>query len=76
MNCISSRERHNPYLATPGHIRDPILKWRTHPYLPVDVQQLAASIRINLEIRALSNGNGENQNFISSHGSIVKTSNR
>jgi hypothetical protein len=68
-----TRERQNPYLATPGHIHDLILKWRTRPYPPVDVQRLAAPIRIHPEIRS---GNGESQNFISSHGSIVKTSNR
>ena len=51
---IRTRERHNPYLATPGHIRDPILKWCTRPYPPVDVQRLAAPIRTHLEISALS----------------------
>jgi hypothetical protein len=70
----TTRERYNPYLATPGHIRDPILKWRTRPYAPVDVQQLAVPIRIHPEIRALSSGNRESRNFISSHGLIVKTS--
>jgi len=53
---MGNRERHNPYMATPGHIRDPILKWHTHPYPPVDVQRLAAPIRIHSEIRS---GNGE-----------------
>jgi hypothetical protein len=41
-NWVVAIERHNPYLATPGHIRDPILKRCTHPYPPVDVQWLAA----------------------------------
>jgi hypothetical protein len=43
---MGNRERHNPYMATPGHIRNPILKWHTHPYPPVDVQRLAAPIRM------------------------------
>ena len=50
-----------PLSATPGHIRDPILKWCTRPYPPVDVQRLAAPIRTHPEIRALSSGNGESQ---------------
>jgi hypothetical protein len=49
---VHSIERHNPYLATPGHIRDPILKWCTHPYPPVDVQRLAAPIRIHPDVRS------------------------
>jgi hypothetical protein len=69
---IMPKERHNPYLATSGHIWDPIFKWYIQPYPPVDVQQLAAPIRIHPEIRS---GNGESFNFISNHGSIVKTSN-
>jgi hypothetical protein len=56
------RERHNPYMATLGHIRDSIFKWHTHPYPPVDVQRLAASIRIHPEIRE----NGKSHNFIPS----------
>ena len=49
-NNIYIIERHNPYLATPGHIRDLILKWCTHPYPPVDVQRLAAPIRIHPDV--------------------------
>jgi hypothetical protein len=30
-------ERQNSYLATPGHIHDSILKWRTHMYPPINV---------------------------------------
>jgi hypothetical protein len=52
VSYILGRERHNPNLATPGHIRDPILKWHTHSYPPVDVQQLAAPICIHLEIHS------------------------
>jgi hypothetical protein len=39
-------------VATPGHIRDPILKWCTHPYPLIDVQRLAAPIRIHLDVRS------------------------
>jgi hypothetical protein len=62
-------------MATPNHTRDLILKWRTHPYPPVDVQRLATPIRTHPKICALSSGNEKSQNFISNHGSIVKTSN-
>jgi hypothetical protein len=55
-DSICIRERHIPYLATPGHIREPILKWCTHMYPPVDVKRLAAPICIHSEIRS---GNGE-----------------
>jgi hypothetical protein len=51
-SMVNTIERHNPYLAPPGHIRDLILKWCTHPYPPVDVQRLAASIRIHPDVRS------------------------
>jgi hypothetical protein len=51
---IESREWHNPYLATPDHIRDPILKWHTRPYPPVDVRRLVAPICIYLYVMGIS----------------------
>jgi hypothetical protein len=62
---MSTWERHNPNLATPGHICGisnsiPARDWR-HPSL--STQKFVHC-----------SGNGKSHNFISSHGSIVKTS--
>jgi hypothetical protein len=44
--CTHTIEWHNPYLATPGHIRDPILKWCTHLSMSSDWRHPSISTRM------------------------------